>query len=278
MIIWLASYPKSGNTWVRVFINSILFESNRITNINNQKIRLFPLRSDFEKINVNPDDVMQFATNSINSQLLLNLDNKIKIFKTHNALWRVNNHSFTDNDNTLAVIYIVRDPRNILTSVKNFFRFENYEKAFDFITNEKQSIGSKKFIGEINLPTIISSWSNHYNSWKKWKKNYLLVKYEDLLKNPFEEFNKIVIFLKQFYDLEIDGPEIEQIVKNCNFENLRKQEDEFGFNEISQDLNNLNQKFFFLGPKNNWKKLLDIKTKKKIELVFKEEMIELGYL
>jgi len=278
MIIWLASYPKSGNTWVRTFINSILFETNETTNLNNLKIRLFPLRSDFERINIDPDDIIQFAINSINSQSLVNLDNKIKIFKTHNALWRFQNHSFTDTENTLAVIYIVRDPRNILTSVKNFFKFKDDDKALSFMTNEKQSIGLRKRGGSINLPTIVSSWSNHYSSWKKMEKNYLLIKYEDLLKNSFEEFNKIVIFLKQFYDLKIDELNIKKIVENCNFDNLKKQEDRFGFNEIIENSDDPPPKFFFLGPQNNWQKILNPKTKEKIELKFKKEMIELGYL
>ena len=49
---------------------------------------------------------------------------------------------------------------------------------------------------EMDLPHIRSSWKNHYNSWKKMEKNYLLIKYEDLLENPVIEFKKITNYLE----------------------------------------------------------------------------------
>jgi hypothetical protein len=49
-----------------------------------------------------------------------------------------NNFQFTDENNTLGVIHIVRDPRNVITSLKNHFSFESYDKALDFITNENR--------------------------------------------------------------------------------------------------------------------------------------------
>ena len=84
MIVWLASYPKSGNTWVKIFLNSILFSKDNI-DINKNNIRLFPLRSDFNTLDINVDNVKEFADNCLNAQNLINLDNKIKFFKTHNA-------------------------------------------------------------------------------------------------------------------------------------------------------------------------------------------------
>ena len=118
MIIWLASYPKSGNTWVKIFLNSILFSKDQI-DINKNNIRLFPLRSDFNTLNVNIDNIKEFADNCLNAQNLINIDNKIKFFKTHNALWKLGEKTFTNEDNTLGVLHIVRDPRNLVTSLSN---------------------------------------------------------------------------------------------------------------------------------------------------------------
>ena len=56
MIIWLASYPKSGNTWVRLFIDALLNNKNNKIDINNIKIRQFPLRSDFKGLDINIDN------------------------------------------------------------------------------------------------------------------------------------------------------------------------------------------------------------------------------
>lgn len=272
MIIWLASYPKSGNTWVKIFLNSILFSKNNI-DINKNNIRLFPLRSDFNTLDINVDNVKEFADNCLNAQNLINLDNKIKFFKTHNAFWKLGDKAFTNEKNTLGVLHIVRDPRNIITSLKNHFDKENYDDALKFLKDERKSIGSKNQTSDSHLPTIISSWSNHYNSWKKMKKNYLLIKYEKLLENPLEEFFKIAEFIEKISKLNFEKKKIERAVANCAFENLKEQEEKHGFIEAMD-----NQKFFFLGPKNDWRNLIETKIQKNIEESFKKEMLELGYL
>ena len=80
MIVWLASYPKSGNTWVKIFLNSILSSEDKI-DINKNNIRLFPLRSDFDTLDIDVDNVKEFADNCLDAQNLINLDNKIKFLK-----------------------------------------------------------------------------------------------------------------------------------------------------------------------------------------------------
>jgi len=114
MIIWIASYPKSGNTWVRFFLNSLLFSKGSTVNINDIKIKLFPIRKDFENLTENVDNLEEFVKNCLFAQERINLENKIKFFKTHNAYWHSKNFSFTNEKNTLATIYIVRDPRNVI--------------------------------------------------------------------------------------------------------------------------------------------------------------------
>ena len=279
MIVWLASYPKSGNTWVRLFLNCLLYSKNCSVDINKVYIRQFPLRKDFDQITNNIDNVDDFIKNSLYSQTKINLDNKIKIFKTHNAFWKSGNFNFTDIKNTLGVVYIVRDPRNVITSVKNHYLFESYQKSYDFMTNDRQIIGAKddpKF--EIDLPTIISSWKNHYNSWKKLKVNYLLIKYENLLKKPLEEFTKIVNFLNLYSELNIKKENMEDCIKNCDFLKLQSQEKRNGFIESPVDKFGNSIKFFNLGNKNNWKQLAEKEIAAKLEENFKDEMKELGYL
>ena len=207
MIIWLASYPKSGNTWVRLFLNSLLFTSDAAVDINNIKIEQFPSRKYFLGITNNLDDVSEFMKNCNNAQSQLNLDKKLKFFKTHNAFWRSGDYSFTDALNTKGIIHIVRDPRNVITSVKNHYNYENYEKALKFMKDEKNMIGIKGSTKEMNLPTLISSWKIHFNSWRnltKLKDSYLLVKYEDLIKDPTNEFLRITNFINKISRLKFD--------------------------------------------------------------------------
>ena len=276
MIIWLASYPKSGNTWVRLFLNSLIFAPNETININDIKLGQFPVRKYFKDITNNIDDVKEFIQNCNYAQSKINLDNKIKFFKTHNAFWKIGQDCFTNDENTKGIIHIVRDPRNVITSIKNHYGYENYKEALDFMKHENNIIGVKNSTKEEDLPTPISSWKLHYNSWKNpinLKSKYILIKYENLLNNPYSEFSKIIKFIEKISEIKFKEKNILKSIENTKFENLQKQEEKEGFKESPN-----NNKFFYLGPKNNWQSLLDKNIKDDIETSFKNEMQDLGYL
>ena len=276
MIIWLASYPKSGNTWVRLFLNNLIQFKDDF-NINKNIITQFPLRSHFEGLTKNVNNQNEFAKYCIQAQKKVNLDKKIKFLKTHNAFWNWGDgkYTFTDENNSLGVIYIVRDPRNVVTSVLNYFHKKSYDEALKFLEENKVLGGDDS---EIGLPTIIGSWSNHYKSWKKFKKNYILIRYENLLKNPIMEFTKITNYLETFTEYKFGKDKILKAIEYCSFDNLSNQEDKFGFNDNSKKNKEMKKKFFNLGPRNKWENILEEKTKIKIETLFKNEMQELGYL
>tara|TARA_B100001057_G_scaffold4212_1_gene3795 strand:+ start:2087 stop:2923 length:837 start_codon:yes stop_codon:yes gene_type:complete len=278
MIIWLSSYPKSGNTWVRSFLNSLLYIDNHSSDINDLKIRSFPNRKDLINLTTNIEDINDIIKHTLSAQSYLNQDKKIKFLKTHSANWRSNKYSFTDEKNTSSVIYIVRDPRNIVTSINNHFSFNNIEKALDFMKDENKVIGNKNSKNEVDILTVLSSWSNHYKSWKKIEKQYLLIKYENLLNNPKNEFQKITNFLIKNHKFKINENEIVKSIENNNFENLRKQERLNGFGEAVKNKNGEPKTFFNLGPSNNWETILDPKIRQEIEKSFQNEMEELGYL
>ena len=275
MIIWLASYPKSGNTWVRIFINYLLFSSSEEIDINNIKIGQFPNKRHLTSIISDFSDIKKILENYIYAQDLLNLDGNLKFLKTHSANWKSDTNSFTNTSNTLGIIHIVRDPRNIITSLKNHFNKHEYDELLNFMINEKKFIGTKEVEKEFEVPTLISSWSNHYKSWKKLSKNYLLIKYENLLKNKKDEFYRIVKFVESNTKNKFTDEQVQRAIDFCEFENLKNQEDTFGFKESP---NTKNQKFFFLGPKNNWRNIINKDIQKKIEFNFEKEMKELDYL
>ena len=275
MIIWLASYPKSGNTWVRIFINYLLFSNSKEIDINNIQIGQFPNKKHFTSIINDFSDIKKILENSIYAQDLLNLDGNLKFLKTHSANWKSDTNSFTNTSNTQGIIHIVRDPRNIITSLKNHFNKDEYEELLNFMVNEKKFIGTKKVEKEFEVPTLISSWSNHYKSWKKLSKNYLLIKYENLLKKKKDEFYRIVKFIESNTENRFTDEQVQRAIDYCKFENLKNQEDTFGFKESP---NTKNKKFFFLGPENNWRNIISKDIQKKIEYSFEKEMKELDYL
>ncbi len=283
MIIWLASYPKSGNTWVRSFISSILFTKDGDVDLSKLKnISQFPLRSQFTNYIDDLQDVKKVYQNWSNVQNYMNLDNKIKFLKTHHVNCKIENFEFTDDNNSLGVIYIVRDPRNVACSVKNHFSLENYDEVKNFLFREHNWLGiiTDKNIKPLDnkIPTLISSWKTNYLSWKNKTKNYLLIKYENLLENPYLEFGKISKYLENHLNVKFDEKKIKKAIKTCSFRNLQQLEKDGKFKEQTVDKQNKSVKFFHLGPENDWKKILDKNISREIENKFKAEMEELGYL
>ncbi len=284
MIIWLASYPKSGNTWVRSFLTSLLYNENNEANLKNLiHIQQYPLRSHFNNLVTEIDSLKELSSNWVQSQKIINRDNKIKFFKTHHALCKFDNSFFTNGEVSLGVVHIVRDPRNVISSILYHYSKKNYEEARDFLFDERKAIG-KKFDPndpEVNrnIFTVLSSWKKHYLSWKEFKKNYLLIKYEDLLLNPHKEFHRLSEYLAKLLNVKFENDKIDYAVKSNSFENLQKLEKQGGFGEAVKDKKTGEIKQFFnLGPANDWSKLLKNDVKESIEKEFKNEMRELGYI
>ena len=206
-------------------------------------------------------------------------DNKLKIFKTHHVLCSLGKDNFTDNKNTLGAIYIVRDPRNVISSILYHFNLSNTDEALNFIQREEKFIGNVK--NKVNYPlhTLIGSWKTNYNSWKFFGKNFLLVKYEDLILNPNTEFKRIANYITITTNIKFSEEQIKKSVAESSFENLRKLEDKNGFIESIKDSEDNNKKKFFnLGPKNTWKENLNKNVIDEIESSFNSEMKELGYI
>ena len=274
MIIWLASYPKSGNTWVRSFIGSLLYTKDGNSDFANLfNISQYPLKSHFSKICKDLKDIDEIKKYWELSQNIINLDKKIKIFKTHNALLNVRGNIFSNSKNTLGVIHIVRDPRNVISSIKHYYSLDNYEAAKKFIFDENRVISGDYSLDNFPISTVISSWGVHYRSWNNVKKNYLLIKYENLVKNPYKEFKKISDYISGLFKTNFLDEKIKKSIETNSFENLKKQEKMNGFSESSANGKN----FFNLGPENKWEKMIDEKMAEEIKARFKDEMKNLNY-
>ena len=283
MIIWIASYPKSGNTWIRSFISAILHTEDGNFNFKNlENIPQYPTRKQFQGLLQEFSNINIIKKNWSISQTKLNLDNKIKFLKTHHVNCKIENDAFTNFENTLGVIYIVRDPRNILTSLINHYSLSNQSEAKNFLFEEKNWLGFKKENNKIHVtkfPTLISSWKTNYNSWKNMKKNLLLIKYENLLANPKLEFIKIIDYLEKLLKINFNEKKIKNAINSTSFYTLKNKEINEGFYESVRDkLGDGKKRFFNLGPENNWEKLVDKNIVNEIEKQFETEMKELNYL
>ena len=279
MIIWLASYPKSGNTLLRSILSSYFYSEDGIFNFKNlEKISQFPQTSHLMSIGVDVNNEEEVFKNFINAQNFINQEReKVKFFKTHSSLCKMYDSNFTDLKNTLGSIYIVRDPRNVVTSLAH-----HYGLSVDQATNvmiDKDRLMDKTVK---NCRVFLGSWGFNYNSWKNLQnqKKYLLVKYEDLLKKKKTILLKIFKYLDSLgLKSSLDMIKLNKVIKTTEFESMKKKEENETFYEAVIDNNTGKRKNFFnLGPQNNWRKLLDKKNVDKIEISFEKEMLELGYL
>ena len=276
MIIWCASYPKSGNTWIRAIITSLVYSEDGLFNFDLlKKINLFPKRYYFKEFTNDYSDLKRISQHWINAQQNINSKEKLKIFKTHNGNYNFFGNDFTNKNNTAGVIYVVRDPRNVITSVANHYQL-NLEKSLEFLLDEKRFLfntNNTNDSSEENIITLLGSWKSHYNSWKI-SSNSIIIRYEDLLINTKSEINKLSTFLKKFTKFNVSDQKIQNILKTTSFEKLKKIEEKEGFEEAS----NSTIKFFNLGPNNDWKNVLSKNLIDSIEKNFNKEMKELGYI
>jgi hypothetical protein len=281
MIIWLASYPKSGNTWVRSIISSLLYSKDGNHSFDQLNyIDQYPVKKYFENLIDDFYDLEKIKKNWIPSQDLINLDRKIKFLKTHHIYCKLGDNTFTNDANSLGVIHIVRDPRNLLSSIKHHWSLNDYNSAKDIMFDVEASTGMKPETNkDYSFPVLISSWNNHYNHWKKIKKNYLLIRYEDLLNDTENELMKIIKYLKGHIKFEVNNKKIKNILKTTSFDYLKNMENEGLFKEsnIDERTGKL-KKFFNKGPENKWKNLIKKEIINDVEKRFYSEMKELGYI
>jgi hypothetical protein len=257
------------------------FNFKTLNNINQ-----FPDFKLFENYGINTSDHMEIVKNYINVQRQINTKDKnaIRFIKTHSGLRNINGYPFTDLNNSLGVIYIVRDPRSVAKSYANHNQM-SLERASDRMLEDKATLGGlKNPINEADkILTHMGSWSSNYESWKVFKKynRYLLIKYEDMIKNKEETFITILKFIHKLLDLKfsVDDNKLKNILKTTSFEYMQKAEKNFGFEESVKTKKDSEKNIFFkYGPKINTPETLPAAIKKKLEVSLKKEMEELGYL
>ena len=278
-IIWISSYPKSGNTWIMFLIANYFFNIERKDNfeIVNKNIIKFPPASLIKKFTTkkelieNPYNISKYWLKAQEQAKIIN--GNFVFLKNHNALVSVNGNEFTNENFSLASIYIIRDPRDVVVSYAHYSNL-----AFDKVI---QNLCDKSLYYNLthyhDFPDIeiLGSWKFHYISWRDGVPNMpkIIVRYEDLIKDSYSCFYKIINFLSKILNFKLDEEQIKFSVENSKFEKLQNNENKFGYIK-----NNSNTNFFHSGKIQQWKNILNKSQIKTIENKFKEEMELLGYL
>ncbi len=282
MIFWIASYPKSGNTWIRALISTYYYSQDGIFSEELiKKIGQFPEKIHFKGFNYNREIVTDTTRFWIKAQERINEDKKIKFKKTHNCLSSINGYEFTNKKNTIACIYIVRDPRNLITSLKNHYEL-SYDEALKFMINEKKFIFDHHKKNDYSDFQFISSWENNFLSWKNQSDFPIkIIKYEDLLNKTYSTFEDLIKFVNNILKInqEVNEKKLNNSINSTSFEELKKYEKNYGFSEAVSSKNDLKTiPFFYLGPDNNWRKILDDDFQKKLNLIFERSLKFFSYI
>ena len=271
MIIWLASYPKSGNTWLRAFLSYYCYGKVGEFNFKLlENIKKFPDIKDLKDLNINYLDTSELIKNWSPLQDYINLKKEMTFLKTHNALCTINNYSFANSKSSIGAIYILRDPRDVIISLSNHFN-KTLGETLEIMLSDSFWETETKF--ENFHSSIFGSWANNYRSWKNTNIfDSLIIRYEDMIQDPFNTFSKIIKYIEKKTTISFDEALIRKTIELTSFKNLQNKENIGEFKEAAHGI------FFRRGEINQWKKNLPNKIIKKLEDSFSDVMFENKYL
>jgi len=260
-LIWICSYPKSGNTWVRSIIFAALMG----------EVSLNKFADVVPAFNASAiADTSNNATDPLEREVLCwdkaqhiastKASPKSQMFKTHNAAAVVNGVEFPNKELTSKAVYIVRDPRDIALS---------YARHYDLDLNAaiEALLDEKNCTFDVGRAEFLSSWANHILSWQKKDFPVLILRYEDLLSAPYLQIPRLLAFLGVKTNLSIAS-----LVELTSFTNLKRLEEKGGFDEA------VRQQSFFWRGKSGFAKSFIGANYKDLESSFGEIMRSFRYL
>jgi hypothetical protein len=272
-IIWLASYPKSGNTWVRAFLANLLSNPKAPLPINDlpdyilgdNLLRHYEQYSGKKAEELTPEDVVKLRP-KVHDWFAASRRDDVFV-KTHNALLIVEGAPLITPSATAGAIYVVRNPLDVAVSFAHHYQV-TYERAVESLCDENYYLPASS--GQ--LPQYLSSWSRHLRSWTKAPGLTLhLMRYEDMTKAPVKAFGKLVKFL----GLPKDPARLRKAIKFSSFRELARQEKRTAFVEARPDGKT---PFFRAGQSGSWRGALTDDQVAALIDVHREAMVELGYL
>jgi len=274
-ILWLASYPKSGNTWFRAFITALLNDGEvEINKLGTDGIfsarKIFDNCADIDSCDLYDAEVKLMIADVFRD--LANKEKRMDIIKVHDAFEAdMDGKNIIPEDVTHCAIYFIRNPLDIAGSFANHMH-SGIQAAVDKINDTSSSLSPQT--GNLNINRqfrqYLSDWSSHVNSWTlRPSFPVCVVRYEDMLENTFETFQKILAFIGWAYT----PGQILKAMAASSFDALSRQEAEKGFNEKAPK----SPKFFRSGTKGNWEFELTLGQIKEITAMHGKIMNKYGY-
>lgn len=270
-IVWLASYPKSGNTWIRVFLSNLLTGSPEGVNINEL----------YQMPTAHGRDTFDSVTGLISSELTLEEIQRLRqavynhlsdtaqqpiYFKIHDA-YETDLPGPVPAYATKVALYIVRNPLDVATSWAHHDA-RPIDGAIDFLADAGATIAPNP--SDAQLPQRLGTWSQHAAGWMDAPLPCHVVRYEDLQSDPMASFRGIA----HAVGLDPSDDELARAIENSRFSALKKQEQAHGFVERSV----VSGTFFRSGKTGTWQDELTTAQIDRVVEAHGPVMARLGYL
>lgn len=275
-IFWLASYPKSGNTWMRILLSNLLYPEQAPVDINQIPATQFSVvsRPFFDEMtglsasDLTFEEIDRLRPDVCRSWLTKN--HEVTFLKIHDAYPAGDTqYPVIPEDISLGAIYMVRNPLDVAVSYAHHIN-RSLEKTIDLMCRKDALLCGKPDRLPLQLPQRLLSWSGHIDSWLNSPLAVHVVRYEELLRDPLPNCAAIIDFL----GFEFNESQIETAIKHSSFERLQQQETRSGFIERMVPTQN----FFRSGTIGSWKKSLDSRQVDRIISEHHLWMSRLGYL
>jgi hypothetical protein len=274
-IVWLASYPKSGNTWTRTFLHNLVHVTSgeaqvqQINQLNQFSMgsaakNLFKQVLGFAPTEEHLDQIA--AARARVQQHVADLVEGLIFVKTHQALAVDRGHPTINFSVTAGAIYIIRNPLDVAISYAHHIA-GSIDEAIDLMnTKNAETAVSDKQVYE-----LYGSWSQHVLSWtRKPHPAIYVMRYEDMLGEPQKTFGALAGHLL----FKPGDSELADAIKRSSFEQLREQEEKDGFHERPKKA----ERFFREGRSGQWKDVLTPAQIQRIVDAHGEQMARFGYL
>lgn len=248
-IIWLASFPKSGNTWTRSFLAHYFMAPGEAPDINNlRKFTTADVRQDFfDKAAGRPFVAADFEDWLATRQKALRLIALSKpghhFVKTHSRVERHGRHHLIPPEVTAAAVYIMRNPFDLALSYGRHLNL-----SVDDVTRNMCFEGAMN-VTPTNLFEVIGRWDTHIASWTQAPGLPLhVMRYEDMIADTERAFRGLLGFLRA----PVQDGTLRRAIRATSFSALRKQEEEKGFRERPPEM----ERFFARGEAGAWREEL----------------------
>ncbi|HEU0277951.1 MAG TPA: sulfotransferase domain-containing protein [Rhodanobacteraceae bacterium] len=274
-IVWLASYPKSGNTWLRAFVANLV--ANRADPLRPDEIRDYTdseARADrFTELAGRPNTELTIdeiaALRPEVHALIAQRAQGTRLVMTHNFCGTFEGHQVFNWQVTAGAIYVVRNPLDVAVSMTHHFGL-TLDEAIDRLGDERvASVNDALFVSH-----VIGSWSTHARGWADMAERapgkVIVLRYEDLLDKPAKHFAKAA----RLIGLGQDKARIERAVKHTSFQTLASLEQKHGFVEAVDE----RTRFFFKGRANQWREVLSREQVRRIVGDHREQMERFRYV